>query len=107
MLFTPLFANEIEDRNADYMIKATEYKSKGNALAIIKIAHQFYQWQELALVEKCIQHARELVLAKRSYALALQIATLYKKLGNEKQSSYWSAVSKNFEQRSKQKWKKN
>lgn len=104
---TAIFSYNPEDRTADAMVLAKKYYLKKNWPGIIKISRDLLSWGEKAYVEKCIQMAEPIVVAKNSYTGALQIADLYDKLEKKQKYEYWMKVYQRMMDERKRKWKKN
>lgn len=105
-LLPPVFANEQEIRQAEALIAARQEQAKKNWVKILEIAHHLADWGEKLSCEKAIAMAVPLVMARGSWAGALQISGLYKKINEEEKYRYWFAVYRRLYRDKDRKWKK-
>lgn len=106
-IYTGLPAITPEERIEDTMLEVNHYYYKKNAMKILYKGNQLLDWGETGYAQKCIEKARELVIAKNSWAEALYIAGMYQKMHDEKMVNYWIKVSEYLQKKQKKKWKKN
>lgn len=102
----PVFAHHQEVRQAEALIAAKHEQRKKNWIKIIQISHTLSEWGDFAGAKKALELAIPLVIAKKSWAGALQIASVYKKILQEEKYRYWLVVYHKLYQEKDRKWKK-
>lgn len=103
----PVFSNQDQEvRLAEALIAARQEQGKKNWVKIIDIAHELTAWGEKDGAKKALELAIPLIIARRSWAGALQVASVYKKLQEEERYRYWFAVYQKLYRDKDRKWKK-